>query len=120
MFRTFLPNLTASSAVCVVWMILVIALAAHHPSRKVSARKLRFGVSRGQTDDQALELALCDLVELVTNDFVMTAQDALGPHMLNKLDEVVLALVLLLHLVIAREQRQGFVLILLRLESQSL
>ena len=34
--------------------------------------------------------------------------------MLNKLDEVVLALFLLLHLVIAGEQRQGFVLILLR------
>jgi hypothetical protein len=65
-----------------------------------------------QADDQPLQFALRYFVELVTDDFVMTTQYALGPHMFDELDEVALTLVLHLHLIVSRQKRQGFVLIL--------
>tara|TARA_R110000764_G_scaffold935_5_gene3495 strand:+ start:2931 stop:3146 length:216 start_codon:yes stop_codon:yes gene_type:complete len=70
-------------------------------------------VPRGQADYQALQFALGDPIKFFTDDLVVPAEDTFGPHMLNKIYKVVLALVLLVHLVVAGQQGQSFVLILL-------
>jgi len=84
-----------------------VGAPAHHPRREEGRGELGFGMSGREANDQALQLPVGDLIELLGDDLMVPALDEVRPLGLHEGHKVLLGAFLLLKRLVALEQGHG-------------